>query len=217
MDPSQLLGTWEFRREVRDRLDGTEYVASGEATFTPDGDGRICWAEEGTLRWADRSTPVSRTLFLVREPSGAVPGTDELASDEPRSDQPGSDDAAGAPASRWRVTFEDGRDFHPWTARPVEHVCGRDRYEGTIRFLTDHEVPSAPSPQAERTSWSARNRVVVRWDVRGPAKDYSMVTHYTRTASGTDRAVPVGGSAASDQNDVAGSGRHGLAEVVRPR
>ncbi|WP_460705484.1 DUF6314 family protein [Myceligenerans halotolerans] len=174
MDPSRLLGAWEFRREVRDHLDGTEYVASGRATFAPEADGRIRWAEEGTLRGADRSTPVSRTLFLVRGRSGVVPGNDE----------PGNDDAAGAPASHWRVTFEDGRDFHPWTARPVEHVCGRDLYEGTMRFFADHAVPSTLSPEAEGTAWSAKNRMVVRWDVRGPAKDYAMVTHYTRATAG---------------------------------
>lgn len=137
MDPSRLLGTWDFHREVRDHRDGTEYDASGKATFTPEGDGRIRWAEEGTLRWADRSTPVNRTLFLVRGPSAA------------------------APPSGWRVTFEDGRDFHPWTARPVEHACGRDLYEGMV-------APGSGS------TWT------IRWQVTGPAKDYTMVTRYSR-------------------------------------
>ncbi|MBL0885781.1 DUF6314 family protein [Myceligenerans indicum] len=146
MDPARLLGTWDFRREVHDRLTGTDYAATGEATFTAEGAGRVRWAENGTLRWADRSTPVTRTLFLTPRRPGAAP--------------PGS--ATAAPG--WWVTFEDGRDFHPWTARPVEHVCGRDLYRGSVEPASPTGAPHA---------WT------VRWHVTGPAKDYTMVSRYS--------------------------------------
>ncbi|MFE7506025.1 DUF6314 family protein [Promicromonospora sp. NPDC057488] len=142
MEPLRLVGTWDFRREIR-HADGAEYSADGEARFSVEDDGRVRWAEHGTLRWAAGTTPVTRTLFVVREP---VPG------EAPSGDR----------APRWRVTFEDGRDFHPWTAGAVEHLCGRDLYQGGI------EVPVRQAP-----SWE------LRWHVTGPAKDYLMHTWYT--------------------------------------
>lgn len=151
MDPLRLVGTWDFRREIRDHLDGAEYTARGEATFGSEDDGRVHWAEHGTLTWAAGSTPVSRTLFLVREPPGD-----------------------GAAASGWRVTFEDGRDFHPWTAGAVEHLCGRDLYQGGF------EIPTAAGPPSDLPpsdlSWE------LTWRVTGPEKDYTMHTTYSRPA-----------------------------------
>ncbi|WP_285102390.1 DUF6314 family protein [Promicromonospora sp. MEB111] len=149
MDPLRLVGTWDFRREIR-HADGTQYAADGGAELTPQEDGRIRWAERGTLRWATGSTPVTRTLFLVREPppdDGAAPG--------------------------WRVTFEDGRDFHPWTAGAVEHLCGRDLYRGGIDLPA--QVPArVPAVRVPADSWD------LRWHVTGPEKDYLMHTWYAR-------------------------------------
>ena len=144
MDPFRLVGTWDFRREIR-HADGAEYSADGEARFSVVDDGRVRWAEHGTLRWAAGTTPVTRTLFIVREPvrdGGAAP------------------DGGAVPG--WHVTFEDGRDFHPWTAGAVEHLCGRDLYQGGI------EAPARPT-----SSWE------LRWHVTGPEKDYLMHTWYT--------------------------------------
>lgn len=145
MEPLWLVGTWDFWREVHDHRDGAEYTARGEATFSAGADGRVRWSEHGTLTWAAGSTSVSRTLFLVRGPH--------------------DDDAAG-----WRVTFEDGRDFHPWTVGAVEHLCGRDLYEGGV------QVPRAPAP-----SWD------LTWRVTGPEKDYTMHTRYTRLPEHPER------------------------------
>ncbi|GAB4085794.1 hypothetical protein GCM10028784_24240 [Myceligenerans cantabricum] len=133
MDPLRLVGLWDFRREVRDHLDGAEYVAVGEAAFDAEDDDRIRWAEHGTLHGAGRTTRVSRTLFLVRGTAG------------------------------WRVTFEDGRDFHSWTGGEVEHPCGRDLYDGHIDTPADADAP-----------WT------VRWRVTGPTKDYTMTSRYAR-------------------------------------
>jgi hypothetical protein len=145
VDPLLLVGTWDFSRQIDDHRDGAEYAASGRAELAPEGDGRIRWAEHGTLRWSAGTTPVSRTLFLVRD-----------------------GDTAGSP-SGWRVTFEDGRDFHPWTAGAVEHLCGRDLYRGGVEV--PHEL--SRSPEQDR-SWE------LTWRVRGPEKDYTMRTVYSR-------------------------------------
>lgn len=153
MDPHQLVGTWDFSREIHDHRDGTQYAAHGQATFTAEDDGRVRWSEHGTLTWAAGSTAVWRTLFLVRGPGGRVPSGDR---------QPSGDDAAG-----WRVTFEDGRDFHPWTVGAVEHLCGRDLYAGGV------ELPGAPRPGPAAPPWH------LTWRVTGPEKDYTMHTRYT--------------------------------------
>ncbi|GAA1740237.1 DUF6314 family protein [Aeromicrobium alkaliterrae] len=95
-------------------------------------DGRVRWSESGTMTWDGGSTPFTRTLFVELREDG------------------------------WWVTFDDGRDFHPWdTDSPVVHPCGADLYEGRIE-------PKGPD------AWS------VVWNVTGPAKDYTMTSHLTR-------------------------------------
>lgn len=154
MDPLRLVGTWDFRREI-EHADGAAYTADGEARFSPEDDGRVRWAEHGTLRWAGGSTPVSRTLFLVRDSSAwAEPG-------------------AVRPGTGWRVTFEDGRDFHPWTAGAVEHLCGRDLYQGGLDVAA-RRPPSRGGTEVPAPSWE------LRWHVTGPEKDYLMHTWYSR-------------------------------------
>lgn len=60
----------------------------------------------------------------------------------------------------WWVLFEDGRPFHPWTpGAQVVHPCGADTYRGMVTGAAD--------------------RWTVRWDVEGPAKDYSMTSVLT--------------------------------------
>ncbi len=95
-------------------------------------DGRVRWSETGTMTWDGGETPVFRTLFVEQR------------------------------ADAWRVTFENGRDFHPWSVGiDVVHPCGADTYDGRVEVF---------GPAA----WT------VIWRVSGPAKDYTMTTHLTR-------------------------------------
>lgn len=92
----------------------------------------VRWAEEGVMRRGDLELPVSRVLHLVPAADG------------------------------WAVTFEDGRDFHPWApGEEVVHLCGADAYRGRIEVT-------------ERDGWT------VTWWVTGPTKDYEMVTRLRR-------------------------------------
>jgi len=63
------------------------------------------------------------------------------------------------------VRFADGRSFHPLdlTGRPVEHLCGEDRYTGSYRLV-------------------APDRFETRWRIAGPGKDQRIDTSYRRTA-----------------------------------
>jgi len=62
----------------------------------------------------------------------------------------------------WWVLFADGRDFHPWSVgEQVHHPCGRDDYRGLVEVSSD------------RSAWT------VRWDCRGPEKNYTMRTRHT--------------------------------------
>lgn len=114
-----------------------------EGAATLTADGDVIdWFESGTFTRRGLRTPVSRRLRI-----------------EPRDDG-------------WFVTFEDGRDFHPWLlGQPVEHPCGDDRYVGVIRTL-----------DADR--WT------VQWRVTGPHKDYLMTSVLTRSAATDDRGAP---------------------------
>ena len=68
---------------------------------------------------------------------------------------------------RWaeglRVHFEDGRFFHavPPEGGEASHWCDPDQYDGSYDF----------------SRWPAFS---VTWAVRGPRKDYRMVTTYTK-------------------------------------
>jgi len=131
-DPRSLIGEWKFDRVVRDHLAGEVLAVAGRITFEVQDDGDIRWSESGTMTRAGVQIPVTRVLFLRQDTEG------------------------------WRVTFDDGRDFHPWQpGAAVEHVCSPDLYRGTIERLSDDR-------------WS------VRWEVRGPRKDYTMSSILTR-------------------------------------
>lgn len=130
--PHDLLGSWVLEREVDDHLTGEHRRVEGTTTLRSQDDGTIRWDEIGTMRWAWHEVPVSRTLFVVER------------------------------GDRWWVTFEDGRDFHPWSpGTEVEHPCAPDHYRGLVQVV-------------DADTWT------VRWDAKGPHKDYSMRSHLTR-------------------------------------
>lgn len=166
LDPRTLLGRWSFDRTIDDRAAGDRKSVDGTLTLTAAAtdsaldtesadasEARIRWFEEGILHLGDQDLPVTRTLFV-----------------EPRGDE-------------WFVVFEDGHDFHPWTTGvQVEHPCGADMYRGRIDVAgplgTGSEDTGSEDTDPERAtaprSWS------VRWDVVGPAKDYTMTTRLRR-------------------------------------
>lgn len=132
MSPRDLLGTWTLARTIDDRLAGEQLTVDGETVLTDEPDGRVRWAESGTLHRRGADLPVTRVLFV-----------------EPRDDG-------------WFVTFDDGRDFHPWSPdERVVHPCGADTYAGRVTPVDDDH-------------WA------VEWQVSGPAKDYTMVSDLTR-------------------------------------
>ena len=103
VSPTDLLGTWTLTRTVDDHRTGERRDVRGTATLTLGDDGRVTWHESGTMSWPGHEVPVSRTLYVVREPDG------------------------------WVVHFEDGRVFHPWAVGEViDHPCAPDHYRGRI-------------------------------------------------------------------------------------
>jgi hypothetical protein len=65
---SPLVGRWQLRRRVADRVTGRHGTVAGLLTVVPDGKG-FRWAEAGVLRWAGVDRPVTRT-YLLRERAG---------------------------------------------------------------------------------------------------------------------------------------------------
>lgn len=103
VDPRDLVGTWDLARVIVDHRGNAELHMTGTAELVRGADGRIRWAESGTLDRGGSAVPVSRVLFVEERADG------------------------------WFVTFEDGRDFHAWEpGREVEHQCTPDLYAGRI-------------------------------------------------------------------------------------
>jgi len=104
VQPTDLLGTWSLTRVVDDHRSGERRDVVGTAELVAVDVGRVRWTEAGTMSWPGHSVPVSRTLYVVREPD-----------------------------DRWWVLFEDARPFHPWAVgHQVEHPCAPDRYRGLV-------------------------------------------------------------------------------------
>ncbi len=144
LDPSALLGAWAFTRVIDDHLADDEKHVAGEAELVAVEDGRIRWSESGILRAGNQRLPVMRTNYL-----------------EPRGDD-------------WFVTFEDGRDFHPWSpGASVVHHCGDDLYSGRI----------AVGDAGRESRAESVDSITVRWRVTGPQKDYTMTTVLRRGPS----------------------------------
>ncbi len=144
--PLALLGRWRLERHIDDRYARVRLRVTGTAVLEPTGDGRVRWHEEGLLeRPGSAPAAVCRTLFLV-------PGPGE--------------------GPQWRVTFDDGRPFHPWTPGVmVDHTCAEDLYRGVV------EVPDGVH-SGGTGPWT------VTWQVRGPVKDHTITTGYTRHPHG---------------------------------
>ncbi|OII32737.1 DUF6314 family protein [Curtobacterium sp. MMLR14_006] len=143
--PTDLMGTWDLRRTVHDRLAGARGTVTGTTTLTLVGPDEVRWDESGVMVFAGRTTPVSRTLAVRRASEDAAPGAGP---------------AAPGPAG-WTVHFADGRVFHDWVwGTSVAHACAPDDYTGA--FAGD------------------RDRWTVRWEARGPAKDYRLDSVLTR-------------------------------------
>lgn len=132
LDPLELVGTWALFRRIVDRKLDERSTVDGTTVLALQADGRVRWAESGVLTRRGTDVPVTRVLFVEQRPGG------------------------------WFVTFEDGRDFHPWApSTRVEHDCAPDLYVGTLDRLDDDR-------------WS------VVWEVTGPGKDYTMTSVLTR-------------------------------------
>lgn len=135
-DPRRLIGTWRFVRTLTDLASGQHGTATGTLTIV-EHDAWLSWSEVGELSWAGSTVPVTRELRLVPATTG-----------------------------EWRMTFADGRPFHPWQpGSVVEHLCRLDVYRGRIELLGEDEVR-------------------VEWTVNGPDKQHRYLTDCHRISRG---------------------------------
>ncbi|WP_305789417.1 DUF6314 family protein [Symbioplanes lichenis] len=97
-----LRGDWSVRRLITDRRAGLDGIFTGKATFRPEDDKTLAYAEEGELRYGAHRGPATRRLTY-------------------RADGDMLD-----------VRFADGRPFYRLDLRDAtwdaEHPCGEDLY-----------------------------------------------------------------------------------------
>jgi hypothetical protein len=174
-----LIGRWRLVRRIEDFRAGTEAGFDGEATLGPvaapsPASGGI----EPPLSGVDEAVPAAPTL-MWREA-----GTLRL----------GAHVSAASRVYLWRliapdlldVAYQDGRPFHRVALPRVgealaSHDCAPDRYDGAYTF-------------------QGPDRWTLVWRVRGPRKDYRMITEHTRIAP--DQAGARSPSAAASNSRV---------------
>ncbi|MFT4793977.1 MAG: hypothetical protein ACJAVR_000253 [Paracoccaceae bacterium] len=162
-----LVGQWRLTRQIEDVRAGAEVRFEGEALLSRDaGSGRLAPPSPGVgsaaaARVAD-GAPLPATIHL----RWAEEGTLHMGGTQTRARR----------VYLWRlsaramveVAYEDGRIFHAFAMAPgggadVRHDCAPDLYEGVYAF---------DAPDFWRLTWR----------VRGPRKDYRMVTEHRRIA-----------------------------------
>jgi Family of unknown function (DUF6314) len=132
-----LRGRWRLERRLDDHRCGVRGTFTGDAEFAATDDPAVLrYAERGELRFGGHNGPATRTLVCIGRPGGAVD-----------------------------VRFADGREFYRLDLGPgscqAEHLCGRDRYDVTVRVLSESLVEE-------------------HWHVLGPQKAYDSVTTLQR-------------------------------------
>lgn len=132
----ELVGSWQFRRIVDDRIRGREFYAIGTADFRSVNAQKLHWLETGFLVVDAQAIPIRRHLLITR-----------------------SEDSLG-----WSVTFMNGKSFHPLShGALMYHRCGSDLYRGWLSFSTSglwSLLWHAVGPTKEFTSTTLYSRCV---------------------------------------------------------
>lgn len=183
-------GTWNFTRTLRSALpthpSGT---VTGTATFTPfalDGQAQL-YSEEGEFVTDNglRFTARRKYVYHLNAPGSATEDADGADDDEQQRSQEKEgkyisilffyEDAANA-ADSGKTFVEMGEVSQSsegvWEARNREqHLCGQDWYAASWKF----GAGMIDGHKEDGDMWW-----VVRYDVKGPQKDYVSETRYTR-------------------------------------
>jgi hypothetical protein len=138
-----LIGQWNVSRHINDFRANIIGRFNGGAIFIPVMPTTLSFHEAGEMTYGSFRGPCERTLKFYQLNSRSV-----------------------------QVRFADDRplveiDFND-TTTPSTHLCGQDRYEITLRVLSDDVI--------EET-----------WRVHGPTKDYDAIARWTRVSENPKR------------------------------
>lgn len=156
---SFLLGAWHIERRIDDHALAVSGSFAGEARWVPAADpaaAELVYDERGELRFNGHRGPASRRLIYRGRPDGTAD-----------------------------VLFADGRYFYHLDARTgswqARHDCGRDVYELSARLLRPGELEAGEfdAGEFEAAEFEAAE-FEERWRVRGPGKDYEIMTTLVR-------------------------------------
>lgn len=108
LGPGDFAGPWQVARVIDDRRAGQAGVFEGTARFSPNGAGRLRYAETGRLRMGGGVPMQADRVYLWRFDRGRV-----------------------------EVSFDDGRPFHGFALGGVagaDHWCDPDAYRVAYDF-----------------------------------------------------------------------------------
>ena len=138
-----LNGEWNVSRHINDFRANIIGQFIGSATFTPVMPTTLSFHETGEMTYGSLRGTCERTLKFHQLNSTSV-----------------------------QVRFADDRPFVEIdvsdTATPSTHLCGQDRYDITLRVVSDDVI--------EET-----------WRVHGPTKDYEAIARWTRVSENPSR------------------------------
>ena len=138
-----LIGKWSVSRDIEDFRANIIGQFIGCATFFPVTPTTLSFHETGEMTYGSFRGTCERNLEFHQLNSTSV-----------------------------QVRFADDRPFVEIdvsdTATPSTHLCGQDRYDITLRVVSDDVI--------EET-----------WRVQGPAKDYEAIARWTRVSENPKR------------------------------
>lgn len=136
--PTVLIGTWTLERRIDDHLNDRTFDVTGELVIARSDATGLTWEESGRMRGDDSTDlPVWRRYLIQHRDGG------------------------------WMVTFDDGRDFHPWSPEAeVVHPCAADTYRG------HYDLGGLPD------GWA------YDWRVTGPTKDHRIRSTLQKPTTG---------------------------------
>lgn len=153
---SALAGKWHLTRRINDRLNHLHADVEGTATFSsepPTSSTELNYAEQVAVRWSNGEQSTASKRYVYRRCEAADAIEQWNCVDD------------GQLERMYELRFESkGKEGSRWVAKG-DFLCGQDLYKASYDFA------------------ASTDRFHLDYEVKGPKKDYSTFTVYTKVVA----------------------------------